>query len=640
MAGAISISTEQSVTIAAAKVKALIQEIVSSDSLSVFVWQPLAVYTYLCLPRVALVLRVPSSELQLTHGFFDQTLAYVSVLIGLYHLFRLIAPQTLRRALIRLLLIWLHIDFLLRCGEASLMYQFDIGYSSLFFYHLQWESVRLALSQHWLLILAALCAMAAADWAFRHILHDMPWASSTRPARVAAVLLLALGVRGAFVLQRERRRAPEDFAAASLVLNWRAYMDEQNGLERVSLTAAERNYLRTLGIGLGRLRRPPVHPRRPDQPLNLITIYLEGFQANFTEAGHGPLGGLTPNIDRFAARSLFMSSFYNAVTPTINALISSQCGILAQVENDALETDRGYTRNLNCLPDVLHEAGYHQEFFGGADSGFAGKRLFLTAHHYDAVWGWERWGQNQVYTEEGRRNAWGLNDTDLMREAVMRLPELAAHPPFHLSLLTVNTHQPGYQAPECPEYQHGRLMLNAIHCTDYAFGILMQALESGGYLKNTAIVVMGDHTMFPTPEGAAALGPAADGWFGKVFMALYWPTGPRPGRIDSPAYTPDFAPMALDVLGFQPLPRFAFGRSPISAPDPRRTLVAAHFQILNGMMTPREPTMNDECPPQMLEQTSLSAAGGAISPCGREKIIDSIEGQLLASPARGRNGND
>jgi phosphoglycerol transferase MdoB-like AlkP superfamily enzyme len=472
------------------------------------------------------------------------------------------------------------------------------------------------------------------------VLIDRPWPVLNTGARIALVVMLLFSVRCTYVLARERRRAPEDFAAASLVLNWQNYLDERSGFERVSLSAAERNYLRTIGIGLGRLSLPAIHPHKPDQPLNLITIYLEGFQANFTEAGHSPYRGLTPNLDRFASRALVMSSFYNAVTPTINALISSQCGILAQVENDALETDRGYTRNLICLPDVLHEAGYHQEFLGGADSGFAGKRLFLKAHHYDDVWGWERWGENEVYSQEGRRNAWGLHDTDLIREAIVKLPSLAAHPPFHLSLLTVNTHQPGYQAVDCPEYQHDQIMLNAIHCTDHAIGMLMAALEAGGYLKNTAIIVMGDHTMFPTPESAEALGPMASDWFGKVFMAISWPAGPRPGRIESPAYTPDFAPMALDVLGFRPLPRFAFGRSPISAPDPRRTLVAAHFQILNGVMIPPHPTMDDECAPEILAHTTLNPASSAISPCGREKIIESIEEQLLSNGGVTRTSND
>jgi phosphoglycerol transferase MdoB-like AlkP superfamily enzyme len=132
---------------------------------------------------------------------------------------------------------------------------------------------------------------------------------------------------------------------------------------------------------------------------------------------------LTPNLDRFASQSLLMSSFYNAVTPTINSLVSSQCGILSKVENNSLDTDRGYTRNLSCLSDVLHDAGYHQEFLGGADSGFSGKRLFLNAHHFDEVWGWERWGKKGEYEDEGRRNAWGLNDTDLMREAIARFSD-------------------------------------------------------------------------------------------------------------------------------------------------------------------------------------------------------------------------
>jgi hypothetical protein len=147
---------------------------------------------------------------------------------------------------------------------------------------------------------------------------------------------------------------------------------------------------------------------------------------------------------------------------------------------------------------------------------------------------------------------------------------------------------------------------------------------------------MGDHMMFPTPESAQTLGPAAAGWFGKVFMALYWPGGPRPGRLESPAYTPDFAPMVLDALGFRPLPRFAFGRSPINAPDPRKTLIAAHFQILNGTMTPADPTLNDECSPDMLMHTSLHPGSQALSPCAREKVLESVEEELLAHPAKPR----
>src|SRR5262249_8887282 len=131
---------------------------------------PVAIFLYMCAPRAILVARVPASELQLTHGFLDQTLAYVGVLMGIYQLIRLIPEARLRRVLIRVLFVWLHVEFLVRSGEAALMYQFDIGYSSLFFYHLQWESVRLALAQYWTLILGAAAVVIAVDWVLRRLL--------------------------------------------------------------------------------------------------------------------------------------------------------------------------------------------------------------------------------------------------------------------------------------------------------------------------------------------------------------------------------------------------------------------------------------------------------------------------------------
>jgi len=621
-----------------AELKRKVQEIVRSDVLSAFVWQPVVIFVYICAPRAFLVARVPSSELQFTRGFLDQTLSYVGVVLGIYYLIRLIGSARLRSTLVRALIVWLHIDFLVRCGEAALMYQFDIGYSSLFFYHLQWESVRLALAQYWFFIVPAIGVVIAFDGVLRRVLVATHHTWRPVTAGLVTAIMLLFGLRCGYVLHREKHRAAEDFAMAALAMNWHAYLDERDRFARVTLTPTERRYLRTIGIGLRRLSRSPVQVKPPKQPLNLITIYLEGFQANFTAAGGSPFRELTPNLDRFTAKSLYLSSFYNAVTPTINSLVSSLCGILSEVENDDLDIDRGYTRNLECLSDVLHDAGYHQEFMGGADSGFSGKRLFLKAHHYDDVWGWERWGKNETYSR-GRRNAWGLHDSDLMREVAVRLPLLAAHPPFHLTLLTVNTHEPGYVAPDCPKYAQDRLMLNAIHCTDYAFGQLLDVLEQGGYLENTAIIVMGDHTMFPSPESLEALGPAAASWFGKVFMAVYWPAGPRSGHLDGPGYTPDLAPIALDVLGFRPLPRFAFGRSAISRPDPRRTLVAAHFQILDGAMLPPQQTIDDECTPDMLEHTMLNPASPTISPCGRKKIIDSIEEELLGDAVPSRTSN-
>ena len=83
------------------------------------------------------------------------------------------------------------------------------------------------------------------------------------------------------------------------------------------------------------------------------------------------------------------------------------------------QNDRLVTSITNCLePELpvghlLPTPGYRQVFLGGADSGFSGKRLFLDAHgvRLDDL-GWERWNHTAAYGA----NAWGLHDTDLMRE--------------------------------------------------------------------------------------------------------------------------------------------------------------------------------------------------------------------------------
>ena len=138
----------------------------------------------------------PSAELQLTHGFFDQTLAYVGVLLGLYQLARLIGAQRpMGRWLIRLLIAWIHRDVLSRWGEAALLYQFNIGYSPLFFYHLEWESVRFAVSQHWVAMLSTLLVAACADRILRRISVAPAWPTWHFSNRLAVVVVLLFGLR-------------------------------------------------------------------------------------------------------------------------------------------------------------------------------------------------------------------------------------------------------------------------------------------------------------------------------------------------------------------------------------------------------------------------------------------------------------
>jgi len=580
------------------------------------------IYLYVCLPRLVLatVSRDPASAI--TRGFLDRRLAYVGVLVPIYLRVARRWPSAARVGL----LVWLQLGVVVETFEAGLVFTQGLGFSPLVFYHLTWSAIAVAGRGYWPLLLAAALIIALGGELLRRVLRPAAVTEWTL-AHVAVYVVIAIfGVRSVDILRRHA--IPSEFGPVALVMNWRVYENDHQRVDRVRLTSGEKRAIQSMGLETEiPSSTAPVVPARPR--MNLITVYLEGFQANFSGAWQSPVPGLTPRLDAFADRFIRFESFYNAVTPTINALISSQCGILSDVENDYLSVDQGYTRNLACLPDYLHRAGYYQVFLGGANTGFARKGEFLRAHAFDEVWGWEQWESRKHQTP----NAWGLQDTDLVGAALVRLPELEKRGPFHLSLLTVNSHPPGFAAPDCPPMPGKSSLLSAIHCTDHAVGTLLDALEAGGYFENTVVMIMGDHMMFPSEENADLLGPLAGQWFGKVFMAMEVPRL-APRTIRTPAYTPDFASIALDALGVRPVPAFVVGRSPLSSPDPRMRLVARHFEIRDNVMIGLDPYLTDRCSAEELAQTEIHTDDAALSDCERDKILDVFERETFVSTRR------
>lgn len=574
---------------------------------------PAVILAYLCLPRGVLALLQPGSELGFSSGFLHLNLHYAAALTGAALLAGWASPGTARWALP----LWLHGTVLLRGVEAGLLSQVGIGFSPLFFHHLEPQAVRLAVSWFWPHLLALTGIGAAVHVLLGRMVPRVRLAAGWE--RAAALVVIVLAANSGRILWQERRRLPQgDFASVSLAANAADYWGSARNTP-LEASPGELAVLRDWGIDLER-PGPRLRGGTAARPLpNLVLVYLEGFQLDLTAVGGSALPGLTPHLDRFAARFTHGAAFYNAVTPTINALIASQCGILAQIENRRLFRDRGYARNLACLGDLLHEAGYRQVFLGGASKGFSGKELFLRAHRYAEVWGWEDWRRESP--EPAAYHEWGLHDTELVRRALARLPALAEREPFHLTLLTLNTHPPGYLAPDCPVYRKGERMLNAIHCTDHAIGMLLEGLEAAGLAGRTVVVLVGDHVLFPTPAARAALGDWVDlAWFGKTYLAVRAPGKSLPPVIERPGYTPDLAPTVLDLLGLEIEGRFPFGRSLLAEGPERPRLIAPRFEVRAGKMTPARPELTGRCPPDALAAERLRENGRALSECARARI--------------------
>ncbi|MFU0885714.1 sulfatase-like hydrolase/transferase [Kluyvera sichuanensis] len=230
---------------------------------------------------------------------------------------------------------------------------------------------------------------------------------------------------------------------------------------------------------------------------NIIYVYLESLEYNYMDESLFP--GLTPELHKIEKASVSFTNIGQTVGAswTMAGMVASQCGLplLTTFANDHFSMSR-FMPNALCLGDILKSKGYHLEYFGGADTAFAGKGLFYKSHGFSVVKGKNEF-INEV-TDDKYVNNWGISDDklyDLLLAKIKILNEQSN--PWGMFSINIGTHQPdGYLAHSCQNFKYADgkdKLLNAVHCTDMLIGKLYQSLKKAGVLENTAIVFSSDH---------------------------------------------------------------------------------------------------------------------------------------------------
>ena len=182
----------------------------------------------------------------------------------------------------------------------------------------------------------------------------------------------------------------------------------------------------------------------PRRPRNLLLVYVESLEQAYTRTD---LFGL--NLIRELDPALHGGvSFEFVQMPGANFTIGGMVGTMCGIPLNAIGLFQGNQPGNNldaflpgalCLGDILHQAGYRNVYFNGANLEFSGLRNFVRTHGYDVAIGREDWLE-RGYTLE-KMNGWGLYDDDLIQEAVVMLDSLmAGKQPFNLTISTMDTH--------------------------------------------------------------------------------------------------------------------------------------------------------------------------------------------------------
>lgn len=295
---------------------------------------------------------------------------------------------------------------------------------------------------------------------------------------------------------------------------------------------------------------------------NLIVVFSEGLSARLIGAYGGGFPGLTPNIDRLAARSMRVLHYYNHTAATYRGLQGQLTSGYpwAGGAGDAEAWDSTGQRKAmlavryRSVPMILRELGYNTTFVSPHHDTVSLNSM-LRALGFDRVVSFDEVSRqiapgNPMYAVEG-----ALGDAELFHALnVMMQGHQLAKPgqSFFAGLYNFGTHAfLDVQAFGLKYRDGGNPTLNKLHNYDHALGMFLDAFLASPYARNTILVFTSDHATFPDPAYRQVTGEDFKPYFvDQVPLLIYDPFHRLPATYDAHGRTSiDLAPTLLQLLG-------------------------------------------------------------------------------------------
>lgn len=302
---------------------------------------------------------------------------------------------------------------------------------------------------------------------------------------------------------------------------------------------------------------------------NIILVTIESLSAKYL-GSNGDTRNLTPNLDELRKHSLYFNNFYATGTRTDRGLEAITLSI-PPTPGRSIVKRVGRESGFASLGQQLFAVGYDSVFVYGGRGYFDNMNAFFGGNGYRVV------DQSSVKESEiSFKNAWGMADEDLYRQAV-KLADVdhAKKRPFFLQLMTTSNHRP-YTYPEGRiDIASGHGRDGAVKYTDYAIGKFLAQAREKPWFKDTVFVFVADHT-----AGSAGKEDLPITNY-QIPLFIYAPQFVTAGEFSQLASQIDLAPTLLSLLHMDYTSTF-FGRDllqPSESPVAPRVLVG-NYQYL------------------------------------------------------------
>lgn len=211
------------------------------------------------------------------------------------------------------------------------------------------------------------------------------------------------------------------------------------------------------------------------KPKKVIIVMIEGLsQVHLNE-------DFMPKTFKLHKKALHFNRFISNQRQTNNGLLSILCGIVPNLSNGEAKTDfiANYTSPYECLPHIMHKAGYETTFVQAAPLSYMNKDLFAQNIGYQYSIGDDEFDDD---IKIGKK--WGVSDEYLYQKVESLLKRDKKQ---FFSILTVSTHHPfdNFKGNDGS-------FKTAINYADLEFYKFYQRLDKNGFLDDTILILTSD----------------------------------------------------------------------------------------------------------------------------------------------------
>ena len=304
---------------------------------------------------------------------------------------------------------------------------------------------------------------------------------------------------------------------------------------------------------------------------NLIIIQVEALQ-QFVINQKIDGQEITPNIDKWIGKSLYFNNYFYQVAQgnTSDAEFLSLNSLYPAANGAAYYMYDGDT--YNSLAKNMSSLGYYAAALHGYQAGFWNRSVMYKAESFDDFYNENSYNLNQTV-------GMGLSDQSFLQKSLAKLQSFKQ--PYFSFLITLSSHYPyndvaGYEkyVPFNAGKYSGTFLgdyLTGIHYTDAQLGMFLDQLDKDGILKNSIVVLYGDHFAVPQAnisqlyQFEGITNPTDLDWYElqKVPMFIHFPNDANKGVNSIPSGQIDLEPTLSNLLGFKN--RYTFGTDLINA---------------------------------------------------------------------------